>query len=224
MSDPVIRAAGRAARPPVAGQVQPGSALVGGRAIHAHRAAVANVEIGVSAFRSGQPEVIHNVAKSGGIEGELPEHRAVVPAPIVDDIVPKIEHVRMLHQRGPRAQVRVQVVMERNVLGRTGTSDMLAHETLANDVPLEGRSIQIGAVPIQLRVGTPGDGAVVHDHVADAAFRGSVEQNVVAGIVLHVAAHAHAQVAQNDVMGAVDAPNTPVAVRWPGSLDLRAAR
>src|SRR3990167_3420460 len=71
VSGPVVCAACRAARPPVAGYVQPGSLLFGGGAVNADRAAVADVEIGVSAFRAGQPEVIDYVAESRAVEREL---------------------------------------------------------------------------------------------------------------------------------------------------------
>src|SRR6266545_3080890 len=62
-----------------------------------------------------------------------------------------------------------------------------------------------------------------HD-IVHAGFRSSVKENVVAGVVLHIAAHAHAQVTKNNVVRAVDAPDSPVAVRQPGPFDLHAVR
>ena len=223
MANPVIRAAGRAARSPIAGEVELRAARFRGRAVNACRAAVADVQVGVPAFRPGEPEVADHVAKGGTVERELPEHRGVVAAPVVDDVVPEIEHLRVLHQGGPRAEIRIQVVVERDVLRSTVSANMLAHEALTDDVPLEGGSIQVRAIPVQLRVGTPGNRAVIDDHIVHSGFGRSVEQDIVAGVVLHVAAHANAQVPKDNIVGAVDAPDAPVAVRLPGPFDLHAA-
>ena len=65
---------------------------------------------------------------------------------------------------------------------------------------------------------------MIDDHVVHSGFGRSVEQNVVAGVVLHVAAHPHAQVANDDIVGAVDEPHAPVAVRLPRPFDLHPAR
>ena len=59
---------------------------------------------------------------------------------------------------------------------------------------------------------------MIEDDVVHARFGRSVAEQVVAGVVLHVAAHPHAQVANDDVVGAVDEPHAPVALRLPVPL------
>src|SRR5437899_2227934 len=105
--------------------------------------------------------------------------------------------------------------MERDVPGGAIAADVLAHETLTDQVPLKGGAVQERAVPVELRVGAPGDRAVIDDHVVYARLGGSVTEDVVARVVLHVAAHADAQVPQDDVVGAVDEPDAPVPLRLP---------
>ena len=154
----------------------------------------------------------------------MAEHRGVVPAPVVDDVVGEIEHGGVLHQRGSRAEVRVQIVVERDVLRGTVAADMLAHETLTDEAPLKGGSIQVGAIPIHLRVRAPRHRAVVEDDVMHSRLGRPIAQEVIAGIVLQVAPHTNAQVADDDVVRAVDEPYAPIALGLPVPPDLHAAR
>jgi hypothetical protein len=114
--------------------------------------------------------------------------------------------------------------MESDVLRGTIAADVLAHETFTNHVPLKRGSIQIGAIPIQLCVRSPRHGAMIDNDVVNSGLGRSIKQDVIAGVVLHIAAHANPQVAKNNVVGAVDAPNAPVAIGLPGTFDLHAAR
>ncbi len=65
---------------------------------------------------------------------------------------------------------------------------------------------------------------MIDDHVVNSGYARSIKQNVVPGVVLHIAARANAQVAKDDIVGPVDAPNPPVAVGVLSSFDLHAAR
>src|SRR5262249_29309095 len=71
VADPVVRAAGRGARAPVSGQIELRAARLRGLAVDAHRAAIADVQVGLAADRSRQPEVADDVAEGGTVQGEL---------------------------------------------------------------------------------------------------------------------------------------------------------
>src|SRR6185369_4456660 len=106
-------------------------------------ATISDVQIGISALGASQPKVIYDVAEGAGVERELAEHRGVVPAPVVDHVVTEIENARVLHQRSSRTEIRVEVVVQRDIFRRVVASNMLTHETLADDVPLKARPVQV---------------------------------------------------------------------------------
>ena len=103
-------------------------------------------------------------------------------------------------------------------------TDMLAHETLADEAPLKGGPIQVGAIPIQLRVRAPRHRAVIEDDVMHSRLGRPIAQEVIARIVLQIAPHADAQVADDDVVRAVDEPYAPIALGLAVPSDLHAAR
>ena len=47
------------------------------------------------------------------------------------------EQTDMLHQRRSRPEVGIKIVVKGDVFGGLVSADMLAHETLADDIPLE---------------------------------------------------------------------------------------